>query len=192
MNKLRTIDLIAPVGGLVLLISTFLGWFDYPNPAYIELSKSLENGFASVEFSEPAVLQATAWNMTFTRYVIYLAAIAGIALFLMTVMSATPAASIVSTTPVLWIGTLASLAIAYRWIDVPIDGATVRAPLYLGLGAAVTVMVGAFVTMRDEHVPAGFAQAPEPVAYTVGDDASVTRVAAGPVFAGESKPPPAA
>lgn len=179
MEKARPVDLLAPLGGAMLLVSAFLEWFRYPDPEVIKLQQQFEVPDRNIETSA-TLITSTGWEVTSLRYILYLCAIAAIVNFFLLIMSRTPGRSAIFSTPVIGLGALTALWIALRWLNPPFDDATVLSGLYVGLAGALLVLGGTFMALRDERIPPGFDHAPAPEMLSLPADLAAATSAQEP------------
>ncbi len=128
LTRLRSGELIATVGAIALAVLTFRPWFQGPGG------------------------NMTAWDEFGVVDVLIVAVVlAALALAVATVTERTPAlpvASAVWTTLLAFVTTIAILV----WVLVLPGDATGRCPAsWLGLAASAVILVGAWLSMRDER-----------------------------------------
>jgi hypothetical protein len=142
-GSVRAGDLVAGVGGVVLLVSLFLGWY-------------------TVEARDDGL---TAWAaFGFVDVLLALVALLGIALALSQVFGRGPALPValgVITTTLALAGTL---LLAYRILNQPgpNDQIGVSAGAWLGLAASLGVFLGAWLSLSDERPRPADPAPPEP------------------------------
>lgn len=192
MEKARPVDLLAPLGGAMLLVSAFLEWFRYPDPEVIKLQQQFEVPDRNIETSA-TLITSTGWEVSSLRYILYLCAIAAIVNFFLLIMSRTPGRAAIFATPVTGLGALTAVWIAIRWINPPFDDAQVMSGLFVGLAGALLVVGGTFLALRDERVPSGFDQAPPAEMLSLPDlpsAAAAQKPAGDPVSQSSAEQPP--
>ena len=142
LSRLRTGELIAAAGGVVLLFVMFLDWDGAGGTATI--------GGRDLEIS----VGITAWQAyDVTDLILAIAAITAIGLALLTANRRSPAlpvaASVITTT----LGALATLLVFYRILNQPGPNEFVDVKLgaFLGFLAALAIAVGGWRSMRDEE-----------------------------------------
>jgi hypothetical protein len=153
MGRLRLADVIAGIGGVVLLGSLFLKWYGFdasglvPEPLRSGVIQELNS------FSTPS---ATAWQI-FSITDILLAAVALLAMAIpvVTAVATTPAKPVALTVVTSVAGAFAVLLVLYRIVNQPGDNAliAVKAGAWIGLAGALISFAGAWLAMADEHTP---------------------------------------
>jgi len=140
MGRLSQGQIIAAVGGVVLLVAMFLPWIGISGPT---LPSGVVPGGVDTSTSE------NIWKGSSLD--IYLA-ITGVVAILPALMALTDSAeefSFISAATLL-LGTVAIiLVIAFLTVDFP-DGADRKIGAFIGLGAAVVIAVGGFRAMQEE------------------------------------------
>jgi hypothetical protein len=147
VRRLRVGEWLAGIGGAVLLVSLFLGWY-------------------GVEFSDGS---ATAWE-SFAVVDLFLAcaAVLGVGLAVMTAVQRSAAVPIALASLAGLLGIIATALLLWRTAmppDIAAPG-TYRGPiggddpdttretgLWLGLGSCAAMLAGAILAMRDESFP---------------------------------------
>jgi hypothetical protein len=123
---MRRGELVAGLGGLSLLVSLFLPWYD----------------------------DATGWqSMTVIDVLLALLALLALAVPIVSVATRGPAKSIGTAVLASAFGWLAVVLVVIRLIDSPIDGAALRLGAWLGLVGALVAWIGSWLSMRDESTP---------------------------------------
>jgi ABC-type Na+ efflux pump permease subunit len=126
-RRLRPAELLALVAGVLLAVSLFLPWYEFPS--------GRESAWSAVTIS--AVVPA-------------LAALLALALVAVTLGQRSPALPVALATFAIVVGLAAVAVVAVRSLALP-GGATDRCyGLWLGLAGAVGVTVAAFMALRDE------------------------------------------
>jgi hypothetical protein len=148
VNRLRPADVLAGIGGAVLLGSLFMKWYGFD-------ASALAPGVAGrlLSRSVPAV---TAWQaFSITDVLLAAVALLGIAIPLVTAVSTSPAKPVALTVITSVAGTLGVLLVLYRIVDQPGDNAlvAVETGAWIGLAGAVLTLVGAWLAMADESTP---------------------------------------
>ena len=133
-RRLRPAELLVLVASALLAASLFLPWFELGG------------------------VQKDAWSaLTVTEIPAALAALSGLALVAITSVQRSPAVPLALGVVTATLATVACIAIAVRAGDPP-AGATDRCyGLWLGLGAAVVLLVAAIWSLRDERPYRGVA-----------------------------------
>lgn len=140
--KIRGSEWLVLAAATLLLVSTFFAWFEIPHFG--------------------VTLEANVWDLTIVRWWIYLAIVLGLSVFLTALLSRTPDWSVILCTPLVVFSLVAMISMIWRAIDSPIDGAAATGWFYVALAAAIALFAGACWAIRDERVPAGFLESPEP------------------------------
>ena len=138
MSKLRSADVVGGVGGLGLLITLFLPWYE------LEV-----RGFG-------LDVTATAWQaFSLTDVLLTIAALVAIALPVVTAVASGPAKPVAFTVLSSVGSSLAVLLILYRLLNQPgpNDIVGVRYGAWLGLVAALVMLAGCWGAMRDDRTP---------------------------------------
>jgi hypothetical protein len=127
-KRIRPAELVAAFGGLLLGVAMFLPWFEFP-------SGNLD-----------------AWSsFTVIDVLLALTALAGLALFWLTLTRPTPAIPIATGVGCTLLALLATLCIALRLLDPPVGTFDTCFGAWLGLSGAVTVLLGAWIGVNDER-----------------------------------------
>jgi hypothetical protein len=134
-RRLRQGELVAAVGGLVLFISLFLSWYGLTlNLFGISRSTSI-NAF-------------DAFSLVWV--VLLLAAFAAIGLAVITATQRSVALPVSASVITAALGALATLLVLFRIIFHPVDGLGLRYGAFVGLVGAAAVLVGGYLSMREE------------------------------------------
>ncbi len=127
-TRVRSAELIALVGGLLLGVAMFLPWFAFP-------SGNLD-----------------AWSsFTVIEVPLGLTAVAGILVFWVTLTRASPAIPVATGVWTSLIGLIGTACVAFRLLKIPPGSFDSCFGAWLGLGGAVLVLVGAWVGVNDER-----------------------------------------
>jgi len=154
-GRLRRSELLLLAGLLALFGSTFFAWFVL-SPVTSGTGEQLPNvALAAGE-------KVNVWGLHFGRFAIYLAILSAAWLLAATLLGHTPGYATLLATPVVIFGLLSSLTMIYRLFSVPLAGSHHAAAFYVGLAGSLVIFAGGFWSMRDESVPSGFADAPQP------------------------------
>ena len=133
LSRLRQGELIAGVGGLVLMVVMFLDWYSV------------------VGLGEVA---ANAWQaFSITDLILALTAVAGIGLAVLTAARRSPALPVAASVITATLGALATLLVLYRILNQPGPNEFVEVKLgaFLGFLSVLAVAVGGYLAMRDEE-----------------------------------------
>lgn len=130
LRRVRVGEWIAAVGGVVLLASLFLPWYEGPG------------GSSVTGFEALAVIDV----------VLAIAALLGIGLLFLTASQPTPAVPLALNGLIALMGTIAAVLALIRVLALP-DAAEARdIGVWLGLAGALGVGIGGWVAMRDERL----------------------------------------
>jgi hypothetical protein len=129
LRRLRAGEWIAAAGGLALIVSLALPWYDAPTEPL--------TGFEALTVVD-----------------VLLAALALLALALAVLQATqdTPSKPVGAAVLTVVFGALGVLLVLFRLIDAPADGLEVRAGAWLGLAAAVAITVGGWRSLAAEYV----------------------------------------
>jgi len=152
-SRLTTGDMIAGVGGIVLLISLFLPWYG----ASVDVG-----GFSASE-------SGTGWEaLSFIDILLFLIALAAIAIVAARATGRLPD-EIPAAVVLLGLGALAVLLVLYRIIDIPVDGdipdevdLSRKIGVFVALIASAAVAYGGW--RRNAETPAARAEPARPPA----------------------------
>lgn len=147
-QSVRQGELIAGVSGFLLIVFSFLTWFE-PNASDAQLQAAeaigLDTGGAS------------AWKVfELTDLLLFVLGLAGIALLVVAAMNlstALPVAASVIATP---LAAVIGLIVVYRTLlnqPGPNDAIKLGVGAYLGVVAVIGVFVGSFLSLQDESAP---------------------------------------
>jgi hypothetical protein len=138
LRRLRAGECIAALGGGLLLLSLFLGWYEVPVPSV-----------AAPAGSEPE----TAWEAFAVNDVLLaIVAVGALSLVPVTAGQRVPAIPVALDALVAIAGKLGLLLVLIRIVSQP-DGATgLELGAWLGLLSAAVIVVGAWTAMRDERL----------------------------------------
>jgi hypothetical protein len=127
-NRVRPAELAAGFGGLLLAVAMFLPWFEFP-------SGNLD-----------------AWNaFSVIEVVLALTALAGLAVFWVTLTRTTPAIPVAAGVWTTLLGLIATLCIVVRLLDHPAGALDTCIGIWLGLGGSLLVLLGAWSGLNDER-----------------------------------------
>jgi len=156
-RRLRIGEWLTGLGGAVLLVSTFLHWYDLRSERTVESAHS-----AGVQ---SAWGWATAWE-AFSVLDVLLAVLAAMAIgaAVMAAVQNTPAVSLALASLTALVGLFATIAVVFRLIwapeftaegfgVIPDEGVSLAFGAWLGLGGVLLTTLGAFAAMRSERYP---------------------------------------
>jgi uncharacterized membrane protein len=129
LRRLRAGEWIAVAGGIALIVSLLLPWYDAP-------TESL-TGYEA---------------LTIVDVLLTLIALVGVALGVLQATQDTPAKPVAFGVLSVVFGVLAVLLVLFRLIDSPAAGLAVRAGAWVGLVAAIAVVVGGWRSLAAEYV----------------------------------------
>jgi len=145
LRKVRPGDVLAGVGGLVLLVALFLPWY--------EVIEGVYDGGRTIAATDT---KQTAWESFRVLLVpLALTALLGIVLLVTTVYERTTAWPVAAQVFGAAIGALTSLWVLFRVIDSPFPdfASSLQIGAWLGLASVLAVTAGAWWSMRDEVRP---------------------------------------
>ena len=152
MGRLRPADLLAGIGGAVLLGSLFLHWYGLDAGALVPFEHDNE----AASFVGSQIPDITAWQ-AFSITDILLAAVAALALALplVTAVARGPAKPVAFGVIASAVGPFAILLVLYRIVNQPgsNEAVAVRSGAWIGLAGAVLLTVGAWLALADERTP---------------------------------------
>lgn len=153
LGRLRRGEWLAGAGGVVLLVSLFLfKWY------------GMRIGLSAIYDNETIHVTATGWDAhTVLRWLMLLTGLAGIALWALTATQATDAVPLGTAVATVVVAGLTTLLLAWRVLvdePGPNDLVSVKFGAYLGLVAAALVVVGAWLSLRDEDRDAPLPEIP--------------------------------
>jgi hypothetical protein len=145
LSKIRAGDLLAGLGGLALLVVTFVPWYHF--------LEGQEVGTRNIEVGHET---QSAWeSLTVLRFLLIVVALLGIVQLATTAYERTTAWPVAAQVFGGFLGVLASLWTVIRLIDPPGTNlfADLRWGAWAGLLSVVAVTAGAWWSMRDEVRP---------------------------------------
>jgi len=145
LNKLRAGDVLAGVGGVALLVATFLPWY--------EVIEGVYDGGRTIEIGDT---RQNAWESFRVLLIpLVITALLGITLFVTTAYERTTAWPVAAQVFGAAIGALTTLWILFRVIDSPFPdfASSLQVGAWLGLASVVAVTAGAWWSMGDEVRP---------------------------------------
>jgi outer membrane biosynthesis protein TonB len=145
VNRLRTGEIVAGIGGLALILIMFI--FDWYGPAgFIQEQAAAGN----VDISG-----LNAWKIfEFTDIVLFVVALVGVGLAVLTALEQSPALPVAGSVLTTAAGILGSVWLFYRILNQPgpNDVIDVEIGAWLGLLATLAIAVGGWLSMREEGV----------------------------------------
>jgi hypothetical protein len=157
---MRRAEPVAGLGGILLLVSLFLPWYE-PRLSDAEWLHSFEpGGFQAVQgqLALTSTSAITAWR-TFTVIDVLLAALAlvAIAVPLVALLARGPAKPVAIAVVASALGWLAVLLVGFRIVDSPADYLQPVMGAWLALAGALIAWVGSWLSLRDESTPGAVA-----------------------------------
>lgn len=162
--KLRPADMLVGAGSLLLLVSTFLPWFSLPPVAKLLQAAP---GARAVGGGSDSSIDLNVWDLSATRWWVYLAIFLGICLVLSALLSRNPEWSTILGTPLVIVSLVATISLLVRLVDAPRPYSSAQLGFYLALIGALLLLGGTCWGLRDETVPDGFDKAPRPESIAV-------------------------
>jgi hypothetical protein len=129
LRRLRLGEWLALAGGIALIVSLFLPWYEGP--------------------TEPLTGYEA---LTIVDIALTLVALLAISLGVLQATQDTPAKPVAAGVLSVVFGALAVLIVLFRLIDAPADGLEVRPGAWLGLVAALAITVGGWRSLAAEYV----------------------------------------
>jgi hypothetical protein len=154
MSRLRPADVLAGVGGIVLLGSLWLKWYAFDAHALVPRNDFSSDGVLNLlnTFSP----DLTAWEaFSVTDVLLALFALLAIGVPLTSALARGPAKPVAFTVLGSVGGVLAVLLVLYRLLDQPGSNAlvAVKAGAWIGLAGAVLTLLGSWLAMADDRTP---------------------------------------
>ena len=155
MNRPRPADVLAGVGGVVLLGSLWLKWYGFDADALVPKGE-LEGPAKNLVDTALATADITAWQaFSVTDVLLALFALLAIGVPLTSALARRPAKPVAFTVLGSVGGVLAVLLVLYRLVDQPGSNAlvAVKAGAWIGMAGAVLTLVGSWLAMADDRTP---------------------------------------
>ncbi|MGH2906139.1 MAG: hypothetical protein ACRDKI_05155 [Solirubrobacterales bacterium] len=168
-EKLRGAEYLTAISGLILFITTFQPWFTMPGVD--EIKQRYPDALLQGGGSSNAI-HLNVWDLHFGRWFVYLAVLCAAWMVLAAIFSANPEWSVILATPTVFFSLVAMITLIYRLIDPPRASAEPTTIYYVAVAASIGLFAGACWAIRDEHVPPGFAKAPQPEVVNVDTDSA--------------------
>ena len=151
-NRLRTGELIAGIAGVVLLIVMFLSWYGAPD--------SVTAGGVTIDVDDAASdlgidTTVNAWqSFSFIDLVLFVTAVVAIGLAVATAMAQKVTLPVAASALTAGLGILSTLLIIYRILD-PVEDASRKFGIFIGLVAAAAIAYGGWRSMQEEGTTFG-------------------------------------
>jgi hypothetical protein len=154
-RRLRIGEWLTGLGGVVLIGSTFLNWYDF------ESTETSPGGGSATTSGSTSAWQA----FSVLDILLVILGVLAVTAAVMAAAHNTPAASLALASLTALVGLIVLVAIVVRTVSppdheveivvthIPSDDMDRAAGLWIGLGAALLTTVGAFAAMRDQRFP---------------------------------------
>jgi hypothetical protein len=151
MNRLRPADVLAGAAGVALLVVEFLHWYGVRGvPSTVSQGSNGSTAYAPL--AQPP--DVTAWQaFSVVDILLALCALVAIALVIVTATARGPAKPVAFTVLTTLAGLLATLLALFRLLVPPKGFYELRYGAWLGLAAALLILVGGFLAMKDDRTP---------------------------------------
>ena len=165
LSRLRQGELVAGLGGVVLLVVMFVDWY--------AAGGRTEFQGQDIEIS----VGVNAWQaFSITDLILALTGLAGVGLAVLTAARRSPALPVAASVITATLGAFATLLVLYRILNQPGPNEFVAVELgaFLGFLSVLAVAVGGYLAMRDEaweEPPMPTEVRPTPAAEGAGDQA---------------------
>jgi hypothetical protein len=153
MNRLRPADVLAGAAGVALLVVEFLPWYGVRGvPSTVSQGSNGSTAYAPLVSTVTG--DRTAWQaFSVVDILLALCALVAIALVIVTATARGPAKPVAFTVLTTLAGLLAALLALFRLLVPPKGFYELRYGAWLGLAAALLVLVGGFLAMKDDRTP---------------------------------------
>lgn len=156
-TKLRPAEWLTALGTILLFGATFKPWFEGPEIADLRKLAPDAQSIGGVVDG----IKLNVWDLTVSRWLVYAALILCAWMVIAALFGETPQWSIVFNTPALFVSLLATVGLVTRVFSPPGDSSILAVYLIAVVGC-VLMLAGTAWAIRNESVPEGFLQAPEP------------------------------
>jgi hypothetical protein len=151
---MRRAEPVAGLGGILLLASLFLPWYEFVPPA----PKPAETGVLGLLHGYIGDVRPTAWqSFAVIDVLLALLALLAIAVPVVSVLAKGPAKPVATAVLASALGWIAILLAAFRLLDAPLDNVEPRVGAWLALAGAVVAWAGSWLSLRDESTPGAVA-----------------------------------
>jgi hypothetical protein len=150
VNRVRPADVVAGIGGVVLLGSLWLKWYGIDPAAFADGTTPASPALAA------KVPSIDAWQaFSVVDILLAPAALLAIGVPLTSAFARSPAKPVAFALLSTVGGALAVLLVLFRIVDQPGSNAlvAVKAGAWIGLAGALITFVGSFLALADEHTP---------------------------------------
>jgi hypothetical protein len=154
VSRLRPADVLAGIGGAVLLGSLWLHWYGLDAGALIRGDDSHSTGWTL--YAPLGGYGATAWQaFSVIDVLLAIAALLAIGVPVSSVLARSPAMPVAFALLATVGGAIAVLLVLYRIVDQPGSNAlvAVKAGAWIGLAGAVITLVGSWLALADDSTP---------------------------------------
>jgi hypothetical protein len=151
VSRLRPADLLAGAAGIALLVVEFLHWYGVRGvPSTVTQGSNGATAYAPL-MTPPDV---SAWQaFSVIDVVLALCALVAVALVVVTATARGPAKPVAFAVLTPCAGLLATLLVLFRLLDPPKGFYELRYGAWLGLAAALLVLVGGSLALKDDRTP---------------------------------------
>lgn len=172
VSRVRTGELLAGASGIALFIIMFLPWFGLSGV----VEETLEQ-FGNAAGVDVGSTNFNAWeSFDFIDIALFLAVIAGVGLAVLAAAQSSVQLPVAASAVTAGLGIFGTLLVIYRIID-PVEEASRKYGLYLGLIAVAGIALGGWLAMQEEGA-------------SFGGEADRLGGGGGGPSAGEPPPPP--
>jgi hypothetical protein len=153
MRALRPADVLAGAAGIALLVVEFLTWYGVRGvPATLTRGSNGSTAYAPLPSTSSG--EFSAWQaFSVIDILLALCALVAVALVVVTATARGPAKPVAFTVLTTLAGLLATLLALFRVLVPPHGFLELRYGAWLGLAAALLILVGGFLAMKDDRTP---------------------------------------
>jgi hypothetical protein len=155
MGRLRPADLLAGAAGVALLVVEFLPWYGVRGvPSTVPQGSNGSTLYAPLLSTFTGGGEPTAWQaFTLVDILLALCALVAVALVVVTATARGPAKPVAFAVLTTLAGLLATLLALFRLLVPPKGFYELRYGVWLGFAAALLILVGGFLAMKDDRTP---------------------------------------
>jgi hypothetical protein len=157
LSKLRPAEWLTTLGVILLFASTFKPWFELSG--IDGLGKMAPD--AQLIGGKSTSVNLNVWDLSVTRWFIYLALIVSAWMVIAALFSETPRWALVFNTPASMLSFLAATGMVIRLINPPGD-ASITTAYGVAVAGVLLLFAGMAWAQRDETVPDAYLQSPVP------------------------------